>query len=100
MHPYLTLHVTPNDDSQAIRQAYLEAVRRHPPESDPEGFRLINDAYEMIKTEDARLSREIGGKISGSTVLASPMEAAWKFFEADPDPKPPAEADFYTFLRS
>lgn len=100
MHPYQTLHVTLDDDSETIRQAYLDAVRRHPPESDPEGFRLINDAYELIKTEDARLSREIGGKISGSTILASPMEAALMFFKADLDPKPPAEADFYTFLRS
>jgi curved DNA-binding protein CbpA len=100
MHPYQTLHVTLDDDSDTIRQAYLDAIRRHPPESDPDGFRLINDAYELIKSEDSRLTREIGANGSGRTILASPMEAALIFFNADVDPKPPVEADFYTFLRS
>lgn len=100
MHPYQTLHVNLNDDSDTIRQAYLDAIRLHPPESDPDGFRLINDAFEQIKTEDSRLTREIGTKTSGTTILASPVEAALKYFEADLDPKPPTEADFHTFLRS
>ncbi len=100
MHPYQTLHVNLNDDSDTIRQAYLDAIRRHPPESDPESFRLINDAYELIKTENSRITREIGVKVSGSTFQASPIESALMFFKADLDPTPPNEADFYTFLRS
>lgn len=100
MHPYQTLRVNLNDDSDTIRQAYLDAIRRHPPESDPESFSLINDAYELIKTEDSRLTREIGSHISGSIALATPIEAALTFFKADLDPTPPTEADFYTFLRS
>lgn len=100
MHPYQTLQVTLDDDSETIRQAYVDAIRRHPPESDPESFRLINEAYKLINTEDARLTREIGSSSSSSTVLGSPMEAALALFKSNIDPKPLAETDFYAFLRS
>ena len=99
MHPYRTLQVALDDDSETIRQSYLNAIRRHPPESDPEGFRLINDAYDLIKTEDRRLMREIGLKTSTS-YLDSPMGAALAYFQAEIDQVPPAEEAFYTFLQS
>ena len=35
--------------ADTIRRAYLRAVRAHPPERDPEGFRRIRDAYELLK---------------------------------------------------
>ena len=98
MHPYRTLQVGLDDDSKTIRQSYLNAIRRHPPESDPEGFRLINDAYDLIKTEDARLMREIG-KNASTAYLDSPKAAALAFFQADIDQVPPAEELFYTFLQ-
>jgi len=100
MHPYRTLQVTLDDDSETIRQAYLAAIRLHPPESDPDGFRRVNDAYDLIKTEDARLKREIGLKVSSTSMPDSPMEAALAYFNAGIDQKPPAEEAFYTFLQS
>jgi curved DNA-binding protein CbpA len=100
MHPYKTLNVSLSDDSETVRKAYLYAVRSHPPESDPVGFQRINEAYELIKTEDSRLKREIGIKPSKSTHLSSPMEAAVAFLKSDVDPTPPEEDAFYTFLRS
>ena len=100
MHPYQTLQVTLDDDSVTIRKAYVDAIRRHPPESDPESFRLINDAYQLINSEDARLTREIGSASSSSTIPGSPIEAALAFFKSNIDPKPLAESDFYAFLRS
>jgi hypothetical protein len=35
--------------ADAIRRAYLRAVRAHPPERDPDGFRLVREAYEVLK---------------------------------------------------
>ena len=36
-----------NDD--AIRDAYLRAVKEHPPDRDPASFERIRDAYEVLK---------------------------------------------------
>lgn len=103
MHPYKTLNVGLNDDNETIRMAYLQAVRMHPPEADPAGFKAVNDAYEQIKSEDVRLGLEIGGRFAESIPslhLSTPMEAAVAFLNADVSPKPPTEEDFHTFLKS
>lgn len=100
MDPYSTLNVSLDADSATIRKAYLAAIRRHPPESDPAGFRVINEAYEQIKTEELRLMREIGGPGSKGATCASPLEAAQIFFKTDLDPAPPSEEEFLKFLKS
>lgn len=106
MHPYKTLNLSPESDSdsdfnsETIRQAYLDAVLLHPPESDPIGFKRINDAYEQIKTEELRVSREIRVGVPGTYHFSSPKEAAIAFLKADLDPAPPSEEAFYTFLKS
>jgi hypothetical protein len=33
----------------ALKRAYLKAVRKHPPERDPEGFRRVRDAFEWLE---------------------------------------------------
>lgn len=35
-----------------VRRAYLRAVKAHPPESDPEGFARVRDAYELVVAEE------------------------------------------------
>ena len=35
--------------AEQVRRAYLKAVRIHSPERDPEGFRRVRDAYELLK---------------------------------------------------
>jgi curved DNA-binding protein CbpA len=99
MHPYHTLKVPANADSDTIRKAYLEAIRRHPPEHEPERFRLVGQAYSSIKSEDGRLQREIGLHIPASDAFTSPLEAVAAFWKADLDPQPPCEDDFHSFLR-
>jgi len=44
------LGVTREDDDDRVRRAYLKAVRRHPPERDPEGFQRVREAYELAKS--------------------------------------------------
>jgi hypothetical protein len=47
-----TLTLDPEGPFQAatIRAAYLAAVRRHRPETDPEGFKRVREAYELLLT--------------------------------------------------
>jgi curved DNA-binding protein CbpA len=40
----------------ALKRAYLRALRAHSPERDPEGFRKVRDAFEFLRDHpwDAR----------------------------------------------
>jgi curved DNA-binding protein CbpA len=53
--PYHTLGLPPDADDAAVRQRYLELVRRHPPEQAPERFAAVRAAYEQLRDRDARL---------------------------------------------
>jgi DnaJ-class molecular chaperone len=56
MNPYFVLDVSPDADDAAIRRAYVEAVKRAPPDLEPERFQQITAAYEAIKDEASRHS--------------------------------------------
>lgn len=53
--PYQILGVSEQASDADIKQAYLQAVKEHPPERDPPRFRQIQQAFELIKDEDSRL---------------------------------------------
>ncbi len=55
MNPYLVLGVATNADDQEIRRAYLEAVKEATPDSHPERFKAVSEAYAAIKDEPSRL---------------------------------------------
>ena len=55
MDPYEVLGVSPQADDDTIRKAYLELVRRFSPDNDPEAFKRISQAYELVKNEKLRL---------------------------------------------
>jgi curved DNA-binding protein CbpA len=59
MNPYLLLGVSRDADDQAIRQAYLAAVKEATPETDPERFKAISGAYEEIKDQTSRCRYEL-----------------------------------------
>jgi hypothetical protein len=42
------LGVAPGSDAAAVRRAYRRLVASHPPDRDPEAFRRIRDAYELV----------------------------------------------------
>lgn len=67
--------IPPTDDSKALRKAYAQALRKHPPETDPEGFMRLREAYERLsdrlKTGKAPTSKE------ASDSQGSKSSAAW-----------------------
>lgn len=54
-NPFTLLGVAEEADDETVRKAYLEAVRRHPPEREPERFQAVRTAYETIATQRGRL---------------------------------------------
>lgn len=53
--PFAILGLPPDADDDAIRQAYMQQVRRFPAERDPDRFQRIRTAYEQVKTQRDRL---------------------------------------------
>jgi curved DNA-binding protein CbpA len=55
MNPYQLLGI-PDDteDDPAIHNAWLDAVRRFPPDKHSEQFARIREAYEMIRDRESR----------------------------------------------
>ena len=55
-NPFDLLGVAEDAGDDAIKKAYLQRVREHPPERNPDRFQAIRAAYEAIKTPKHRLS--------------------------------------------
>jgi curved DNA-binding protein CbpA len=53
-NPFELLGLAPTDDVRAIKRAWFEALPKHPPHSDPEGFRALRDAYEGLMDDGRR----------------------------------------------
>ena len=55
MNPYQLLGIPEEtEDDEVVRNAWLDAVRRFPPEEHSEQFARIREAYEMIRDREAR----------------------------------------------
>jgi curved DNA-binding protein CbpA len=77
MNPFDLLGVTPDADDKAVRDAYLEAVKRFPPEHCPDQFSAVSEAYQTIKDEESRLRYIL---FNTQSTVASPMEAVRQHF--------------------
>ncbi|WP_223636672.1 DnaJ domain-containing protein [Corallococcus sp. EGB] len=53
-NPYEVLGVEKDADARAIKKAYFERVRQTPPETHPEDFRRLREAYELLSDPEAR----------------------------------------------
>jgi len=42
------LGLEPGADAQAVKRAYRRLTLEHPPDRDPEGFRRLREAYELL----------------------------------------------------
>lgn len=57
--PYEILEIAAGATEAEIKQAYFAKVRRHPPESDPEGFKRIRAAYEILRSAQQRAELDL-----------------------------------------
>jgi len=63
---YFILGLDVNATGEEIRRRYLELIKRHTPEKDPDRFQEITSAYEQIKTPRARIRGKLFGTLSVS----------------------------------
>jgi curved DNA-binding protein CbpA len=54
-NPFVLLGVPEDADDETIKKAYLQQVRQHPPEREPDLFQAIRVAFEAVKTRRDRL---------------------------------------------
>jgi curved DNA-binding protein CbpA len=57
--PYSVLGLAPGAAQADIRRAYLDLVRAHPPEREPEMFKRVRAAYEQLCTADAQAETDL-----------------------------------------
>ena len=57
--PYLLLGISEHVSDAEVTDAYHAALRRYPPEREPEMFTCISEAYESIRTEEDRVRRRL-----------------------------------------
>ncbi len=53
---YLILGLTEDADDDAVETAYLEGIKRCPPERDAQRFEALRAAYETLRTHRDRLA--------------------------------------------
>jgi curved DNA-binding protein CbpA len=53
-NPYTVLGLERGATGDAIRQAYFNLVRAHPPEREPEVFKRVRAAYEKLRDPEKR----------------------------------------------
>jgi curved DNA-binding protein CbpA len=58
-NPFSVLGVPNSADDETIKKAYLQKVREHPPEREPQRFQAIRSAFESIKTQRDRLRYQL-----------------------------------------
>lgn len=93
--PFEILNIPEDADDRQVKKAYLEAVRRYPPEQKPQQFKRIRQAYEQIATMKDRLSYMLF-----DTTFPEPHEIAECLLEARGDNQRNIEEKFKDILKS
>ncbi len=73
--PYEVLGVGRDADESTIRRSYLELVRRHSPERDPERFAEVREAYDHLRDPMVSLENRLF-KLNTSHTLESMLAEA------------------------
>jgi len=90
--PYLILGLDEKVTDADVTAAYHAALRRFPPETAPETFARISEAYEAIRTEADRVRR----RLFPPTIPCSELPA---YFEALDGPRQLPSVPRKTWLR-
>ncbi len=59
LDPYQQLQLPQNPTDDEVRCAYLQAVRKNPPEQDAARFQAVQQAYATLKTQRSRLKHQL-----------------------------------------
>ncbi|MFP4418003.1 MAG: hypothetical protein ACOC41_07745 [Chitinivibrionales bacterium] len=95
-NPYTVLGLKRESTTdEDVRKAWLEKVRRFPPETHPEQFRECRQAYEALKTKKDRL-REL--LISTDTNYDSPFEALSSVLKDCSKRTPPSHTNLHKMI--
>ena len=85
---YQQLEISPQATAKEIKRSYFRLVRQYSPEKVPERFKLIREAYEVLKDEKARANydamREHGEQINELISTANQKMSEEKWDEAVP----------------
>jgi curved DNA-binding protein CbpA len=57
--PYLILGIDADADDAAVERAYVEAIKRCPPERDAERFNAVRQAHEQLRSRRDRLAHAL-----------------------------------------
>ncbi len=58
-NPYTVLGIPKNASPEAVKKAYFNLIRKHPPEKDPQGFKRIRLAYDSLRDADKRSQTDL-----------------------------------------
>jgi DnaJ-class molecular chaperone len=97
MNPYLVLGVPRDADDARIRQAYLDAVKQAPPDTHPDRFHAVSEAYEKIKDEPSRMRYYL---FHTDCPGDSPLDVFVRFHQTHGKLKPPPFETMKEFLRA
>ncbi len=85
--PFEALEITATLEVAQVKRAYFALLQRHPPHTDPEGFRRIRAAYEALMSPGARGLAYATAPIGAAEELArwhgrwdAPMQQALSHF--------------------
>ncbi|HDH98981.1 MAG TPA: molecular chaperone DnaJ [Deltaproteobacteria bacterium] len=96
MNPYEVLGIGVDADDVSVRNAYLDLVRRYPPERHPEKFKQITEAYARLKDKKSRLEYYLFNR---ETPYRSPFEVLISYFSEADERRPPNFEEIKEYLR-
>ncbi|MCD6560525.1 MAG: DnaJ domain-containing protein [Deltaproteobacteria bacterium] len=96
MNPYEILGITPKTDDKAVRASYLKLLKRYSPESEPEKFKMLNNAYNALKDEKSRNKYFL---FNTDTWIDSPFEALFDHCKTAEGRIPPGPEKMKEFLK-
>ncbi len=70
-NPYQVMGLAFTATEQEIRRAYFKLVREHPPERDPEPFKRIRTAYEILRDPARRAEWDLFAAVQPPAPLPS-----------------------------
>ena len=76
-HPFITLGLKEDASKEQVREAYLNKIRQHPPESDSVEYQELNQAYSALKDDVERAKLRLFGQMYDKESLSSILPTSY-----------------------